>query len=199
MKEIYTKTNATFTTAKGETISYQDVFDSVRKSVEIYGKKGDRCLPQEDLEDLFQNTVIKTLEHCGKFDSSRAKLSTWVRAIVHNAYVDAVNKHNTHRDKFTSIVDEDGKTRIKEDPYGYSANREVEENEAVARIRSAIGSLNEKYRLIIQLQSNGMRSKDMAPYFNCTVAAASILLCRARKALKRTLGERFLAEYGILE
>ena len=94
-------------------------------------------------------------------------------------------------------MDEDGKTRIKEDPYGYSANREVEENEAVARIRSAIGSLNEKYRLIIQLQSDGMRSKDMAPYFNCTAAAASTLLCRARQALKRALGERFLAEYDI--
>ena len=61
MENIYTNTNATFTTANGETVSYQEIFESVRKSVEIYGKAGGRDLSAEELEDLFQDSILKAL------------------------------------------------------------------------------------------------------------------------------------------
>ena len=62
---------------------------------------------------------------------------------------------------------------------------------------NAIGSLSENYRFIISLQMEGMKPKKMAELIGCTADAAATLLCRARKALKRMLGTRFLAEYGI--
>ena len=67
MENIYTNTNATFTTANGETVSYQEIFESVRKSVEIYGKAGGRDLSAEELEDLFQDSILKALKYCNRF------------------------------------------------------------------------------------------------------------------------------------
>lgn len=42
-----------------------------------------------------------------------------------------------------------------------------------------------------------MKPKKMAEQIGCTADAAATLLHRARKTLKRMLGTRFLAEYGI--
>ena len=80
---------------------------------------------------------------------------------------------------------------------GYSADREVEGSEAMDRIENAISSLNENYQFIISLQLEGLKPKKMAELIGCTANAASTLLCRARKALKKVLGSSFLAVYGI--
>ena len=80
---------------------------------------------------------------------------------------------------------------------GDSADRETEGSEAMDRIMEAIGSLKENHRLIITLQLEGMKPKKMAEIIGCSADAASTLLFRARKALKRELGKSFLADYGI--
>ena len=202
MENIYTNTNATFTTANGETVSYQEVFESVRKSVEIYGKAGGRDLSAEELEDLFQDSILKALKYCGAFDSSKSQARTWAGRIAFNAQRDAYREHNKQIAKFVhpnTLSDEEGLNVSFFDRVagGYSADREVEGNEAVERIMNAIGSLNENYQFIISLQMEGMKPKKMAELIGCTADAAATLLCRARKALKKVLGKRFLAEYGI--
>lgn len=202
MENIYTNTNATFTTANGETVSYQEIFESVRKSVEIYGKAGGRDLSAEELEDLFQDSILKALKYCKRFDPTKAQAKTWASRIAFNAQRDAFREHNKHLARFVhpEALDKDGEpvgSFFDEVSDGYSADREVEGNEAVERIMNAIGSLNENYQFIISLQMEGMKPKKMAELIGCTADAAATLLCRARKALKRVLGARFLAEYGI--
>ena len=202
MENIYTNTNATFTTANGETVSYQEVFESVRKSVEIYGKAGGRDLSAEELEDLFQDSILKALKYCGAFDSSQSQARTWAGRIAFNAQRDAYREHNKQIAKFVhpnTLSDEEGLNVSFFDRVagGYSADREVEGSEAVERIMNAIGSLNENYQFIISLQLEGMKPKKMAELIGCTADAAATLLFRARKALKKVLGTRFLAEYGI--
>lgn len=202
MENIYTNTNATFTTANGETVSYQEIFESVRKSVEIYGKAGGRDLSAEELEDLFQDSILKALKYCGAFDSSKSQAKTWASRIAFNAQRDAYREHNKQIAKFVhpdTLSDEEELNVSFFDRVagGYSADREVEGNEAVERIMNAIGSLNENYQFIISLQLEGMKPKKMAELIGCTADAAATLLCRARKALKKVLGTRFLAEYGI--
>lgn len=203
MENIYTTTNATFTTANGETVSYQEIFESVRKSVEIYGKTGGRDLSAEELEDLFQDSILKALKYCGAFDSSKSQAKTWASRIAFNAQRDAYREHNKQIAKFVHPVVINGKEDEEREcsffdqiDGGYSADREVEGNEAVERIMNAIGSLNENYQFIISLQLEGMKPKKMAEYIGCTADAAATLLCRARKALKRVLGTRFLSAYG---
>ena len=203
MENIYTNTNATFTTANGETVSYQEIFESVRKSVEIYGKAGGRDLSADELEDLFQDSILKALKYCRSFDPTKAQVKTWAGRIAFNAQRDAYREHNKHLARFVrpdaidKEADEPVGSFFDKVPGGFSADREVEGSEAMDRIMNAIGSLNENYQFIISLQLEGMKPKKMAELIGCTADAAATLLCRARKALKKVLGKRFLAEFGI--
>ena len=204
MENIYTNTNATFTTANGETVSYQEIFDSVRKSVEIYGKTGGSELSAEELEDLFQDSILKALKYSGSFDSSKSQAKTWAGRIAFNAQRDAFREHIKHTAMFvrpwgyhSEDEEHDNSSFFDNLPGGYAADREVEGNEAVERIMDAIGSLNENMQFIISLQMEGLKPKKMAELIGSTAGAASTLLCRARKALKKVLGASFLAEYGI--
>ena len=203
MENIYTNTTATFTIANGQTVSYQEIFESVRKSVEIYGKAGGRDLSAEELEDLFQDSILKALKYCKRFDPTKAQAKTWASRIAFNEQRDAFREHNKHLARFVrpEALDEDGEpdgSFFDEVSDGYSADREVEGNEAVERIMNAIGSLNENYQFIISLQMEGMKPKKMAELIGCSANAASTLLCRARMALKKVLGKRFLTENGIV-
>ena len=204
MKNIYTHTNATFTTANGETASYQEVFESVKTSTEIYGRTGGKDLSAEELEDLFQDSILKALKYCGTFDAGKAQAKTWAGKIAFNAQRNAFREHNKQIARYVHpyMVDEDGES----EGYffctvadGYSVDRDVEGSEATDRIMEAIGSLQENHQFIISLQMEGLKPKQMAELIGCSASNASILLFRARKALKKALGKDFLSEYGIAE
>jgi RNA polymerase sigma factor (sigma-70 family) len=203
MKNIYTTTNATFTTANGETVSYQEIFDAVRTSVEIYGKTKGCLLDAKDLEDLFQDSILKALKYYGSFDSSKARINTWASRIAENCQKDAFKKVIRRRIAFEPLEcrnwngDEYIDSDIEFAANGYEADDEVESSEAMERIQRAIDSLNENQRFILSLHLGGMKPRHMAELIGCTADAAATLLCRARKALKRVLGRTFLSEYGI--
>ena len=203
MENIYTTTNATFTTANGETVSYQEIFESVRKNVEIYGRAGGRDLSAEDLEDLFQEAIYKALKYSETFDSAKSKPRTWAGRIAFNAERDAFREYNRHNAMFVhpEVRSEDNselETSFFDTVAGdCQADTEVESSEAVERIMSAISSLKENYRFIISLQLEGLKPQKMAEIIGCSADAAATLLCRARKALKRALGAGFLSQYGI--
>jgi len=95
MKKFYTSTAATFTAANGETVSYQEVFESIRKNIEVYAKAGGRYLSAEDVEDLIQDTILKAIRSHGTFDPSKAKVSTWTGAIAFNAEKDALQRYRS--------------------------------------------------------------------------------------------------------
>lgn len=202
MKNIYTNTNATFTTTNGETVSYQEIFDAVRKSVEIYGQTGGRLLEAEDLEDLFQGSILKALKYCGSFDPSKAQIKTWASRIAENGQRDAFKRVIKRRAAFEPLEshnrddEEYIDSKIELAVGGYGADSEVESGEAIERIQRAIDSLNENQRFILSLHLDGLKPRHMAERIGCTPDAAATLLCRARKALKRALGRTFLAEYG---
>lgn len=165
MENIYTSTNTTFTTANGVTVSYQEIFESVRKSIEIYGKTKGRALSAEELEDLFQDSIFKALKYCKGFDPTKARAGTWAGKIACNTQIDAFREHNKHLARFVrhEATDEDGEPKgsfFDEVSDGYSADREVEGNEAVERIMNAIGSLSENYRFIISLQMEGDEAEE---------------------------------------
>ena len=203
MKNIFTNTTATFTAANGMTVNCQEVFEAVKTSVEIFGKRGGRDLSDEELEDLFQDSVLKALKYSGSFDPERSKAKTWASRIAQNAQRDAYRDHVTRGARFVTPSSgcEDG-----EEPYGsyldnlaggFKADREVETSESMERVQRAIDSLSENQQFILSLHLQGMKPKKMAEHIGCTADAAATLLCRARKALRRALGESFLAQNGI--
>ena len=205
MKDLKTRTNATFTAANGETVSYDEIFDSIRKSVEVFGKSKGRVLSAQDLEDIFQDSVYKALKYSASYNPAKSQPQTWGSRIARNCYVDAVQR-NVKEQKWVSsltVYDKDGK-EIDQDSISeyaadgcYDADSETESHEALNRIEMAIDSLSENYRFILSLQRKGMKPKKMAEEIGCPAGVVYTLLCRARKALKEELGWEFLAEYGI--
>ena len=201
---IHTETNASFTTASGETVSCQEIFESVRKSVEIYGKTAGRCLGPEALEDLFQDAVEKVLKYRDSYDPAKSKVTTWVNRIVANCQADAFRKYMRRSTHFVPIVCRDRKGDEYINPMaesagaGFEAWQQAEMNEADELITKATDSLNENYRFAINLQREGLKPKQMAEIIGCTPDAAATLLCRARKALRKELGRNSPDDnYGI--
>lgn len=192
MKSICTCTKATFITAGGEKVSYQEIFESIRKSVEIYGKKAGRPLGPEALEDLFQDAVEKALRYHKSFDPGKAQAKTWASRVAANCQKDAYKGYMARSTRFVPIEVEYFGT-------GSETWCRSETNEAVNRIMKSLDSLNENYRLIINLHLEGLKPKQMAELIGCTPDAAATLLCRARKALKKALGHTFLNGYGIAD
>ena len=203
MRKFYTNTNATFVTADGQTVSYKETFDSIKKGVEIYGNTSGRILSADDLEDLFQDAVYKALKSSHTFNPQIAKARTWASGILRNCRTDAylrVVKHNATTEPLVSYNqngDEYIDPAIESMTGGHEASREMESREALDRINAAMASLSEKFQLVLSLCEDGMKPRHMAELIGCTPDAAATLLCRARKALKNALGSKFLSQYGI--
>lgn len=198
MEKIYTATKATFTTESGKTISYQEIFDSVRTNVEVYGKTGGRELSAEELEDLCQDSILRTLKYRGSFDPAKSSAKTWASRIAGNARKDAYKEHQKQLVTYVhprTYLDKDDASRSFFDTVegGREASFDIESKEAVGAIYSAIDSLNEKYRLVIYLHLEGLTAKQMANKIGCPVRDVHTLLCRARKALRKTLDNGLLA------
>lgn len=217
MENIYTNTNATFTDANGEIISYQEIFDAAKKSVEFYEKGNGWYMDEDDLEDLFQDIVYKAIKYHGSFDSSKSQINTWVNRIAKNAEADALDAYNRRNriryesdadpgeegcDKKTvyeyrrvSLVSYDDEDVAYVNPEvenqalgGYGADFEVESKEALKSYQDALASLNERYQAVLSLQNEGLKPMKMAERLGCSADAASTLLFRARKALERKMG-----------
>lgn len=203
MEKIYTNTNATFTAANGEVVSYQEVFDSVRKNIAKYATEKGRLMSAEDLEDIFQESILKALMYSNSFNPDKAKVQTWASRIAKNSQIDAYKRKVKRECTFvpleSSNTDDDKyiAAEIESAAGGYWADHDLEVSENYHRIENAINSLKESYRFIISLQLEKMKPKDMAKIIGCTADAASTLLYRAHKALKKALGRDLLAEYGI--
>lgn len=189
MKNTCTYTNATFTTANGETVSFEEIFESIKRSVEFFGRTYGHSLTVEDLEDLIQDATLRALKAREQYDPQKASPKTWVNVIAWNTGRDALRARIKRDERYAELTEFI--------PGGCQADRDVEGNEAVNRILEAIGSLNENYQFILSLKMEGMKPRKMAELIGCTPAIASSLLCRARKALRNALGPRFLSEYGI--
>lgn len=203
MEKIYTNTNATFVTADGQTVSYKEIFDSVRKSVAIYGRHSGCILNAADLEDLFQDSILRALKYQNSFNLDKSLPRTWASRIVWNCQTDAYNRVVKHMATTIPLVsyDENGDEYIDPDIESiagrHDACRAMESRETIDRINAAIASLSESYQFILSLQIEGMRPRQMAKLTGCSPNAAATLLSRARKALKKALGGKFLSQYGI--
>lgn len=199
---ISTDTDASFTTASGETVNFRDIFETVRKSVEIYGVEGGGHLSEEDLEDLFQDTVLRILKYCKSFDPAKSSARTWASRIAGNcqkdAYMDVIRRQATFspytaqkQNGFEYIL-----PAVRKADGGCHADSETESSESLEQISDAIVSLNENLRNAISLRLDGHTPKEIAELTGSTPGAAATLLCRARKSLRMKLGQDFLGDYG---
>ena len=189
---------------RNSNIPSMEIMDAARKSCEVFARTGKWRMSAEDLEDLTQDTIYKVLGRWNTYDPTRSKLSTWVGVIAKSCYFDALKREMKRNALFTPLesYNRDGDEYIDSDiefaASGYEADREVESKESLSRICNVVDSLPENQRYILKLHMDkGMKPKQMAEEIGCTANAAATHLCRARKIVKRRLGDDFLEENGI--
>ncbi|MBU2950279.1 RNA polymerase sigma factor [Tamlana agarivorans] len=98
-----------------------------------------KVIIDEDLaQDVLQETFVKIWRYAKKYDASKAKLFTWLYRIAYNTAIDKVrsqkNKNNNEVQMETSTV------------YKVTSN---ELNQDVLDIKKHLGSLDEKYQIVI--------------------------------------------------
>lgn len=209
MLNLETRTSETFTTKGGETVNYSELFNAIRKSVEVYGHSGGKGMAAEALEDLFQDSILKAVRYADTFDSRKAQLGTWASRIVGNVARDAFARSMRERATFTSLealvsvkdsdqekACADHSAKLAADG-SFASDFEAEHKEAEARIEGAIDSLNENYATILRMTRDGKKPREIADELGCPASVVSTVLCRARKALKHALGTEYLSQHGI--
>lgn len=204
-KNLNSTTHETFTTENGNIIRYEDLFEGIRKNVEIYGHRGGNNLSKEDLEDIFQDAALKVIRSKERFDLDKChgRPQAYGSRVATLQERDAFKKAETHREKFTSFErrNEDDEYYEPQDILGASseeceADRKLESKEAISYIHRKIAQLNENHRRIIELTADGYKPRQIAEILGCEPKEVSSTLFKARLALRKALGAKFMTDYG---
>ena len=101
-------------------------------------------------KDVLQETFVKVWRYAKKYDASKAKLFTWLYRIAYNT---AIDKTRSQKKKKTNEVQMETSTVYKV--------RSSELNQDVLDIKKHLGSLDEKYQIVINaLFFEGMTQKE---------------------------------------
>ena len=200
-KSYSTTTDECFVTRDGKTVRYQEILEGIDRVVgSIPG------LSREDREDLFQEAALGVIRSRAGFDPERGNRcpQAYGAMAARNCAKDAYAKAGRRGVPLSSleVEDEDGDTCVPIRITGYrgdeyEADRALAAKEVRAYVEEKLLSLNERYRTAIRLGRSGLKPRHMAVLLGCTPSVASLTLHRARKALRRALGAKFLSEYGL--
>ena len=131
-----------------------------------------------DAEDIVQDTLLKIWLHRGRWESGRAKFSTWLYRVVTNRCID-VRRQPRRED-------------IEQAPEGADdrplAITEIQKHEVNTMLDAAMGRLPDQQRvaLILSYHEN-MSNGDIAEVMQTTVIAVESLLKRGRQRLRELL------------
>jgi RNA polymerase sigma-70 factor (ECF subfamily) len=117
---------------KAMNLLYENYADS------LYGVIQKVISDEDTAQDVLQETFIKIWRYARKYDASKAKLFTWLYRIAYNTAIDKIrsqkNKSGNEVQIETSAV------------YKITSN---ELNQDVLDIKKHLGSLDEKYQIVI--------------------------------------------------
>lgn len=187
----------------GTTGYVRDMMVAAQKSCLLLASKGSRWMSEDDLEDLFQDTVLKAVKYWNSYSPAKSKLSAWVNGIAVNCYKDALKKEMRRRAVFIPLetTNEEGDVYI--DPAieasacGCETCCEVESNEALDHIREAVDSVSGKPGDMLRLNlKEDLSTREMADLTGYSSGVVSTSLSRGRAAVRARLGDDFLREYG---
>ncbi|MBQ9057791.1 MAG: sigma-70 family RNA polymerase sigma factor [Atopobiaceae bacterium] len=146
----------------------------------VYGYIRSRVTSTADAEDIVADAYLKAAQAFSRFDSSRAKFSTWVITIAHNCMISYFRKQRPTTD-------------LENLPESLTAEQ-AREDSVDARIIALqlLSVLNDDERALVLLKYQaGMRNVDIAHELNLNASTVSTVLARAlakmREAYERTL------------
>lgn len=144
---------------------------------------------KEDVDDLLQESFIKTYLNLNDFDTART-LSAWVYRIVHNETISFFRKNKIRPQAVASEDDLFLFEQIRDD-----TNLEVEGDKALLQsaIREAINKLPDKYRDVIILRFLEEKSyEEIADILQTPSGTVATYMNRGKKMLRKVL----LADYN---
>jgi RNA polymerase sigma-70 factor (ECF subfamily) len=133
-----------------------------------------------DAEDVAQDAMMRLWRHAPRWQTGRAKVSTWLYRVVVNLCID----HGRKNKRYGGEVPED---TVDETPSAYDALAAQGVSKAV---RDAIQELPERQRTVLALCFyEGMSNADAAEVMELSVGAVEQLLVRARRSLRVSLAD----------
>ena len=187
----------------GTARSVRAIMAAAQKSCLVLANKGSWRMSEDDLEDLFQDIVLKAVKYWKSYSPAKSKLCTWVGRIASNCYKDALGKEMKRSAVFVPLEtsNEDGVEYI--DPViessacGCETCSEAESNEALDQIWEAVDSVSGKSGDMLRLNlKEDLTTSEVADLTGCSSGVVATSLSRGRAAVRARLGDDFLREYG---
>jgi RNA polymerase sigma-70 factor (ECF subfamily) len=131
-----------------------------------------------DAEDIVQDTLLKIWNNRGRWESGRAKFSTWLYRVVTNRCIDIRRLPRSEDiDQVPEVAD--GQP---------TAIATIQQNEVSSALEDAMQRLPEQQRIALILSYHeGMNNSDIAEVMRTTVSAVESLLKRGRQRLRELL------------
>ncbi|WOD42401.1 RNA polymerase sigma factor [Hwangdonia lutea] len=117
---------------KAITLLYENYADA------LYGVIKKVIADDETAQDVLQETFVKIWRYSKKYDSSKAKLFTWLYRIAYNTAIDKIRSLKNKTEKEVQIET----SSVYKVSFG-------ELNQDVLDIKKHLGSLDEKYQIVI--------------------------------------------------
>jgi RNA polymerase sigma-70 factor (ECF subfamily) len=155
---------------------FADVYDE--HVWRVYGFFAYRLSSRADAEDLTQQTFERALRAWGRYDESRASVSTWLLVIARNLLVDHVRAGRSAR---LRPVEEDELEAIAAAPDRHSLGLDPE-------LERALAELGPRERELIALRFGGdLTGPEIAELTGLTLANVQQILSRSLRRLRASL------------
>jgi RNA polymerase sigma-70 factor, ECF subfamily len=171
---------------KRETDPFRTLYDANHQRVH---RLLTRMVGAQDAEDLTQTVFAKAAKALSEFRGD-ARASTWLHRIAANVVSDWLRGRSAHEAKLTVSQPEapDGAALADRQP---SPEQELVRKQVADAIRGEIGRLPEPHREVLILgQLGGLTDDELAETLGITASNAKVRLHRARRELKKAIGER---------
>jgi RNA polymerase sigma-70 factor (ECF subfamily) len=138
----------------------------------------ERHIDRADAEDIVQETLLRIWTHRGRWESGRAKFSTWLFRVVTNRCIDVKRRpRNEDIEQVPEVADDKP-----------SAITEIERHEVNGMLESAMARLPDQQRIALIFSYNeNLNNSEIAEVMQTSVAAVESLLKRGRQRLRELL------------
>ncbi|WP_308990555.1 RNA polymerase sigma factor [Mariniflexile litorale] len=154
---------------KAITILYENYADA------LYGVIKKIIIDDDTAQDVLQESFVKIWRYSKKYDSSKAKLFTWLYRIAYNTAIDKVRSQKNKDSKEVQID--------KSSVYKISAD---ELNQDVMDMQKHLSTLDEKYQIVINaLFFEGMTQQEASDELNIPLGTIKSRLKIGLRELKK--------------
>ena len=139
-------------------------------------------LQRQRAEEVLQETLLRAWREAARYDSDRARLSTWLHQIAHNLCIDILRRESREQP-----LTENADTTIGSED---SPETTLQRQEAHQQLTKAFSALSQRHRTALALTYyQALPNRDAAQIMGISIRALESLLIRARRELKTILEE----------